>query len=85
MDRNGSGAYQMSPFSSVRVARPPLVRLKPDAPPEAAAVGVSGSSRTGIVKIWFVPSRNRLVIGAMPASATTFPSGDHVGAPGCGS
>src|SRR5262249_61719950 len=38
-----------------------------------------------IVRIWFVPSRKRLVIGAMPAIASRFPSGDHVGAPGCGS
>src|SRR3954454_12537864 len=38
-----------------------------------------------IVRIWFVPSRNRLVIGAMPAIASPLPSGDQTGAPGCGS
>src|SRR5262245_32401032 len=38
-----------------------------------------------IVRIWFVPSRKRLVIGAMPAIARRLPSGDQAGAPGCGS
>ncbi len=38
-----------------------------------------------IVWTWFVPSRNLTVMGAMPASAMRLPSGDHVGAPGCGS
>src|SRR5207249_4150695 len=43
------------------------------------------TSGTAIVRIWFVPSRNRFVNGATSASATCLPSGDHVGAPGCGS
>jgi hypothetical protein len=38
-----------------------------------------------MVRIWFVPSRKRLVNGATSASATCLPSGDQVGAPGCGS
>src|SRR5215203_2727869 len=37
-----------------------------------------------IVWTWFVPSRKRTVIGAIPASAIRLPSGDHVGVPGCG-
>ena len=38
-----------------------------------------------IVRIWLVPSRKRVLSGATPASATRVPSGDQVGAPGCGS
>src|SRR5262245_53907263 len=59
IDSIGSGAYQTSPLSSFRVR---VVRLKPDPTAE--------EERTGIVSTWFVPSRNRRVIGAMFASAT---------------
>src|SRR3954471_11523326 len=45
----------------------------------------SSSAVDDIVKIWLVPSRKRFVIGAMPAIARRVPSGDHAGAPGCGS
>ena len=37
------------------------------------------------VSTWLVPSRKRLVNGAIDASAIRFPSADHVGVPGCGS
>ncbi len=45
----------------------------------------SFSAVDDIVRIWLVPSRKRLVIGAMPAIASRLPSGDQAGAPGCGS
>src|SRR5262245_52624900 len=48
-------------------------------------LSVLAAPAVAIVNTWLVPSRNRRVSGATSASATTLPSGDHVGAPGCAS
>src|SRR3954463_3332921 len=62
--------------------------------PPRESIDISGSGANHLlsfsfvddmVRIWLVPSRKRLVIGAMPAIARRRPSGDHAGAPGCGS
>src|SRR3954465_15594365 len=63
-------------------------------PPPRESIDISGSGANhlssfsfvdDIVRIWFVPTRKRFVISARPATASRWPSGDHTGAPGCGS